>query len=232
MNDRRASDTTCWTLIRQASSGSEEDRERFARNYLDVVRSYLRSRWKGTRMLGDLDDAVQEVFLECFREGGVLDRLDDRRPVSFRAFFFGVSRNVALRWEKRAGRRRERHAVMDIDPQRLAAAEATQSRVFDREWARALFRQAGELQRERARASGEAALKRVELLELRSGEDLPVRAIAERWGQEARVVHKEYARAREEFEAALLDILALHYPEETTADHRKRCLELIELLGA
>ncbi|MBK8268830.1 MAG: hypothetical protein IPK83_11220 [Planctomycetes bacterium] len=38
------------------------------------------------RTRGDLDDAVQDVFLECFRPDGALDRLDVHRPGGFRAF--------------------------------------------------------------------------------------------------------------------------------------------------
>ena len=95
-------------MIEQASAGSPQEREAFASRYLEVVRAYLSNRWRGTDMLGELDDAVQEVFLECFREGGVLERVSDRQPTSFHAFLYGVCRNVAKRWEKSAGLQRGR----------------------------------------------------------------------------------------------------------------------------
>jgi len=222
--------TTCWRVIEQASAGSREDREKFASKYLDVVRAYLSSRWRGTDLLADLDDAVQEVFLECFKQGGVLERIRERRPASFRAFLFGVSRNVARRWEKDAGRERGRHAPLDVDPERLAADEATQSRVFDRAWAQTLFRQAGDLQRERAQAAGEAALRRVELLELRFRDGLPIRAIAARWNHEPAAVHKEYAKAREEFKSALVEVISFHHPGLTGAEIEAKCVDLVTLL--
>ena len=67
---------TCWTLIRAAAAGEEEDRSVFAHRYLPVVRSYLGVRWESSVLRSQLDDAVQEVFLECFRRGGVLARVD------------------------------------------------------------------------------------------------------------------------------------------------------------
>jgi len=222
--------TTCWTLIRSASAGSEEGREQFAARYVDIVRMYLAHRWRGTSMLSELNDAIQEVFLELFREGGVLDVVRERRPSSFRSFLYGVSRNVARRREKDVVRQRRRYPVVDIDPDRQEAEEARQSRVFDRAWALAIFRQAGELQRERAEMVGERARKRVRILELRHQEDMPIREIALRWGQKAAVLHKEYAKARVEFKSALLEVLSFHYPGITDTKLNAKCLQLIELL--
>ena len=39
-----------------------------------MVRAYLTARWRGTVCWQDLDDTFQEVFVECFRPGGPLDR--------------------------------------------------------------------------------------------------------------------------------------------------------------
>jgi RNA polymerase sigma-70 factor (ECF subfamily) len=208
------------------------DRDTFASRYLEIVRAYLANRWRGTTMIAELDDAIQEVFLECFRKGGVLDRVQDQPPESFRGFLYGVSRNVARRREKDVARQRQRQPAVDIDAERLEAGESTQSRVFDRAWARALFRQAGELQRENAEAAGERPRRRVRLLELRHQEGLPIREIAARWGEEAAILHKEYARARAEFKSALLEVLSFHYPGFSSAELDGKCLQLIELLGA
>jgi hypothetical protein len=64
------SQSTCWTVIRAAAAGSADDREELARRYLGVVRTYLAARWRGSALRPDLDDAVQEVFVACFKEGG------------------------------------------------------------------------------------------------------------------------------------------------------------------
>ena len=98
--------STCWTTVRGAASGCREDREAFARSYIPVVSAYFRARWGGTPLLTEIDDAVQEVFYDCFRSDGALARVDSTRPGGFRAFLFGVVRNIALRRED--ARRRNR----------------------------------------------------------------------------------------------------------------------------
>src|SRR5207248_3872215 len=124
---------------------------------------------------------------------------------SFRAFLYGVIRNVARRFESRpvraAGRLPE-----------IAADEASQSRLFDRAWAQAIMAEAARLQRQRAAEGGPEAARRVELLRLRFEENLPIRAIAERWGADPARLHHAYALARQEFRAALLAVLAFHQP--------------------
>lgn len=223
------SDSTCWMLIAGAAAGRTQDREEFARRYAPVARAYLAHRWKGACLISELDDAVQNVFLECFRKDGVLDRTSQDRPRSFRALLYGVIRNVALRCERRAGQqRRERPSA--LDPELLPNDDATLSQVFDRAWATSVFRQAGLLQTERAREAGEKALRRVELLSLRTREGLPIREIARRWKMDAATVHKEYARARREFKAALTDTVTFHNPGASPAEIETKCTELLELL--
>ena len=82
----------------------------------------------------------------------------------------------------------------------------------------------------RAEVADESARKRVRILELRHQENMPIREIAVRWGQEAAVLHKEYAKARLEFRSALLKVLSFHYPGLTDAELEEKCLHLIELL--
>ncbi len=94
-------ESTCWTVVCAAVAGSRTDREELARRYLGVVRAYLRTRWRTSQQQSDLDDAVQEVFVECFRAGGALDAVVDGRVPSFRAFLYGIVRNVARRFEAR-----------------------------------------------------------------------------------------------------------------------------------
>ena len=98
------SESTCWTVIRAAAAGSPSDREELARRYLGVVRAYLAARWRGSGLRPDLDDAIQEVFVECFRQGGALEAAGDGWVPSFRAFLYGVVRNVARRFESRPKR--------------------------------------------------------------------------------------------------------------------------------
>jgi RNA polymerase sigma-70 factor (ECF subfamily) len=179
-------------MIRGAAEGKPQDREEFARRYERIIRTSLRGRWRGSRLATEIDDAVQEVFLDCFREGGALAKANPGHGNSFRAFLYGVVMNVARRFER-------------------ARARAGLPLLFDRAWAEALMGQAAMLQTVRAREVGPDAERRVELLRLRFQNDLPVREIAQRWGADAARVHHEYAKAREEFHQALHDVVKEHH---------------------
>lgn len=200
-----ASESTCWTLIRDAAAGNPSDREELARRYLSTVRAYLSARWRGAALRDDLDDATQEVFVECFRQGGAVEVAAAGRVPHFRAFLYGVVRNVARRFESRPGR------TAGPLPDTTADDEC-QSRLFDRTWAQAIMAEAAQLQRQRAAEGSPEAVQRVELLRLRFEENLPIRAIAELWGTDAARLHHAYALARQEFRAALLAVLSFHEP--------------------
>jgi RNA polymerase sigma-70 factor (ECF subfamily) len=168
----------------------------------------------------EIDDAVQEVFVECFRPGGVLAKADPGRPGGFRAFFYGALRNVAARHEQQAGRKSAAMAVTPSELDRGAGAGESASVVFDRAWARAVMREAAARHTERARTAGPAALRRHEILRLRFQEGMPIRDIARLWQQEATFVHHEYATARKEFEAALREVVAERQPGSTVEQER------------
>jgi len=221
-----ATASTCWTVIQAAAAGSKEDGTQFVQRYAPLVRAYLAARWRQSPYACELDDAVQEVFVDCFRPDGVLARADAACAGGFRAFLYGVVRLVALRFESRHARQRERQASSDADLGAIVADDESLSEVFDRAWANALVREAAELQEKQARQNGEAALLRVELLRLRFHHGLPIRDIAERWQKETAWVHHEYARAREEFKSALTEVVAFHQPG-TAADVQRTCANLI-----
>jgi RNA polymerase sigma factor (sigma-70 family) len=218
--------STCWTLVHNAAQGDYSSRAEFSSRYAPVVRSYLSARWRGSAHFSDADDAVQEVLLECIRQGGLLERAQAGRPGGFRAFLFGAVRNIALRFENREGRRR---AIGDIDLANVPDRDDALSKIFDRALARSIMCEAAERQIALA-ASREDALQRVDLLKLRFQEGLPIREIATLWGVDAEHLHRQYARARKEFHAALRDVVASHVatnPGEVDA----RCAELLSLLG-
>lgn len=217
---------TCWSLIGRAAAGDGAARSRFSHGYLPLVRAFLTARWRGTPLAAEVDDAVQDVFVECFRPAGPLGRAHPDHG-DFRGFLFGVVRKVALRLEER---RRGRGAAT-ADPgvfEDLADPAVGVSRVFDREWARALMREAGE--RMQQRAGDDAAQRRVELLRLRFGGDLPIRDIAARWQMDADAVHRAYARAREEFRLCLREVVAFHLvrSEAELDDECRRLFAMLE----
>jgi RNA polymerase sigma-70 factor (ECF subfamily) len=215
-------------LIRDAAEGQTDAREEFARRYESVIRAYLGARWRQTPLLDEIDDAAQETFLACFKKDGALVRVDPDRAGSFRAYLYGVVRNVARRAEeKRAHAEQQPDSGLDLGE--LESREEPLSSVFDRAWAKAILRQALRLQSNRARGRGDDAVRRVELLRLRFREGLPIREIAALWGEDATRLHREFARARREFRAALRLVVKDHSPAEH-ADLDAECARLAGLL--
>lgn len=217
------SEATCWTVIRGAAAGCERNRAVFARRYAPVIRAYLLARWRRSPLASEIDDATQDVFLDCFRENGALSRADTGRP--FRAFLYGVVRNVARRCEH-ARARAGLQPPSGFDP---PGREETLGRVFDAAWAKAIMKQAAALQRDTA-LGDERATARVELLRLRFQEGVPIREIAARWNDDPARLHHEYATARDEFRAALREVVAEHSPG-TPGDVERECQRLIRCFG-
>jgi RNA polymerase sigma factor (sigma-70 family) len=215
-------ESTCWTLIRGAAAGSAKDRETFALLYEPVVRAYLGARWQQSPLLREMDDVVQDVFVECFKQGGALDRVEHRTRVgAFHAFLHGVVRNVAGRIEEKRSIRHERQEETGFEIGNVVADEEPLSRAFDRAWMMALLRQAVRHQEEAARGRDEAARRRLVLLRLRFAKDLPIREIARQWDVPPEKLHHEYASAREEFKSSLREVLAFHDPDDPKALERE-----------
>lgn len=216
-------------MIHGASGGRAEDRETFVRRYGPLVKAYLKARWRSSPQAEDLDDAYQEFFIECFRQGGALDRVQPGRGGGFRAFFYGVLRNVALRAESKRGRQREQQITTGVGLEDLEHREARIHALFERGWARSVMREAAGRQEEEARRLGDEALRRVELLRLRFHDDLPIRVIAERWGADPVRVHRDYAKARREFRQALREVMDFYHPN-APEEAEKECSRLLGML--
>jgi RNA polymerase sigma-70 factor (ECF subfamily) len=220
-------ESTCWTVIAAVAAGCAAQRAAFAQHNQPVIRAYLAARWRNTPCLQALDDAVQEVFVACFQRDGLRARAQSDRPGGFRAFLYGVVRNVARRLEARRGR--DRQAAGDVDVDQFPADQESLARLFERAWARSLMREAAQRQQDHARRAGAAALRRVELLRLRFHDGLPIRAIATRGQIDAVTLHHEYAQARQEFKAARVEVVAFHHPG-APADVERHCANLLSLL--
>ena len=221
---------TCWTLVEGATTGDERCRAEFAARYLPAIRAYLVARWRPTPLLDAVDDAVQQVFVDCFREDGALTRLDPTREGGFRPFLYGVVRNVARHVETRRARNREHPPGSRVDLRELEGREEDLAHAFDRAWALGIVREAFALQRARAAERGDGAMRRVELLELRFVEDLPIRDVALRWDEDPARLHKEYAKARREYRSALHDVVAFHRPGPPQAVEQA-CREILALIS-
>lgn len=222
---------TCWMLIRGAAEGRLGEREEFARRYLPTVRAYLAARWSGSPLAADIEDVVQEVFLACFREGGVLQRANEDHGGSFRGLIYRVTQNLALHAERTRMRRRRRVSDGPFEVDWVPASEATLSRVFDRHYAQAILRDARRIMEQRAAMQDDASRRRVELLRLRFEEGLPIREIAARWNEEPARLHREYAKASREFKVALAEAVTAAEGCHA-AELQQHCDKLLQLLRA
>lgn len=180
--------------------------------------------------LPEADGGVQELFVGCLRDRGVLARAGEGDVQAFRAFLLGVVRKVALRLERERGRRGSREKKAEPALEERPADEEGLSRVFDRAWAQSLAREAADVRAKRAREDGEDSLRRVELLRLRFHEGLPIRRIAELWGADPARVRDDSAQAGTEFVRALREGVARRYPASPEA--LKRVVgDVLNLLG-
>jgi RNA polymerase sigma factor (sigma-70 family) len=226
-NELSSTDRTSWTLIHDAANSDQEARTEFVERYLPVVRTYFGARWKGKPYIGDLEDAVQEVFLQCFQEGGALGRVDPERG-SFSGFLYGVARRVAQAFETRKAKQLNRQGPGSFHPELMSIDETSLSHVFDRAWAMSVIHEAGDLNRARGAEEGGDRLQRVELLRLVFHEGKRIREIAATWNEEAKRVHWAYARARKDFLNAMCEVLMQRgYAKETIEAECKRVFTLL-----
>ncbi len=221
-------EATCWTMISGAASGNDNDRREFAARYMPCVRAYLRARWRGRLDVHELEDALQEVFIECLREGGALGRAQRGQGEGFRAFLYGVVRNVARRSETRRARRLDEPGSVTFHADQVHTDEASLSHVFDRAWAEATLREAMSAMEQAAAKTGGDRPRRVELLRLRFQGGLSIHEIAQEWDVDRGFLHHEFKRALRDFERSLKEVVGFHHPDAPEAVDRE-CRELLAL---
>lgn len=221
-------DELSWSLIGRAADGDPTARDTFSSAYLPVVRRFFVARWRNTPWSDTVDDAVQEVFIECLRDDGALRKASAARG-DLGGFLFGVSRNVAQRFEQRAAREHDRNQAVGSAIELVHARETTLSVSFDRGWALTLVRLAGERMQAAAQSGTEGQQLRARLLQMRFGEGMPIREIAARWRAEPRQVHHAYEKARKEFHEVLRQVMAEHgaLPDENPDAAIMRLLSLL-----
>ncbi|MBK8974388.1 MAG: sigma-70 family RNA polymerase sigma factor [Planctomycetes bacterium] len=206
-------DPTRWSIIHAAAEGDEGARGSFARWYGPAIRAYFAARWQRGPLGREIDDAAQDVFVDCFKQGGALMRANSRCPGGFRAYLHGIMRVVARRFEQRAKRRR----MLLLDPsemETLCGPDETPSHAYDRAWAEGVVREATDLYEQRARRRGAVGERRIALLHARFGDGQPIRDVAKAWDVSPVILHADYARARAEFRAMLRRVVRTHHPED------------------
>ena len=210
---------------------SSEERKAFVDQYSSAIRAYLAKRWRGSRLSVHVEDAAQDIFVECFRDNGALSRVDPSYPGGFRPFLYGIIRNIARRVEMQAARNTltsSHESTLHIG---VESKDKCVSSEIDRRWALNVIHKALAKQEEYARSLGGVAARRVELLRLRFQRNLPIRRIAELWHEDAQRLHHEYARARTDYRKALRDVVAEQYASLTRRELENKCRALVELLG-
>ncbi len=226
-----APDETCWTVLRAASDGDAAARAVFARSYAGPIRAYLKHRWRDRSIASHIDDAIQDVFVECYKPEGVLERAEPGRG-DFRALLYGVVRNVARRYEERTAKSIHRAPKESVYLDELPHQADALSRVFDRTWAQSLLREAVERHRTASGDGDPEALHRFRVLRMRHDDGFAVREIATKLGEpDVAKVHNDYRRARREFAVHLRAVVARHTGVEGD-DIDTECRRLTGLLGA
>ncbi len=220
---------TSWSLVQRAAAGNPADREGFAQRYDPVIRAYLSARWKLPYDHDRVQDGTQEVFVQCFKQGGALETAEPGYAGGFRAFLYGVARNVAMMMERSWARRREVSAHSEIRLDEFDRSEATLSQAFDRAWAALLTHEARELMQQRAAASDHLA-ERLLALELRYQQGLPSREVARRMGIPGERAYQLVRAAKRDFRVALLEVMASYHATAAEEELEQRCADLLALL--
>ena len=198
--------TEVWQLVEAAGAGDVAARAEFLQQFGPLVRLWLQQRWRDTPFRGLVDDAVQDVFVECCRPDGALRRADPERCVhGIEVYLRGIVRNVAARLERTEARHFGHRRDLEVGqastmPARLGVADQ-----IDRAWAMAQIGAAFDLVAH-TDSSGATGHSLRELLHLHFEEAMPVRAIAGAWHTKVEHVHELRRRACGTFRACLLRV--------------------------
>lgn len=222
-----SADFTSWSMILGAAAGRPVERDLFSRRYGAVIRAYLAARWRVSKDSPGVADATNDVFVDCFKDGGALSRVDPSFAGGFRAFLYGVVRNVALMAERRIARQRDAAGGFAVED--LADSEASLSRVFDRAWAEAVVQEARDRMGTRASRSPGAA-RRFRALAMRFEQGMPPREIAAALDEPVERIYEALREARIEFKAMLMEVMAGYHPVANEAELERHCVELLAAL--
>ncbi len=221
---RPAAPTTNWNVVLSASQPHHDARTEFAVRYAPVIRRYLAGRWRIPSDAPRIDDALQDVFVECFKHGGALERVLPGGDGGFRAYLFAVTRNVAREFE----RQRRCDPLLDADA-RPDHGQDRPSVTFDRSWAR-------EIAREAMREFGSTSRRPEERLQfetvrLRFQQELLPREIAARLdGLTARRVSKLIETGMRRYEECLYRVLQRRNPAASRYDLAQTCRGVLQAL--
>lgn len=197
-------DPRCWQEALAAARGDAAARAAFWAHHARQIHAWLWLRWRHGTLRSSLDDAAQEVYLECFRPGGAMAHLDPTRAHHGLApFLRAIVRNVAQRFERARRREREHreaYATGRATTDAGVANDTAHGAVDHEQLAAALAR----LERDDPEHDGPHSLRTFVRLHFEQG--LPVRAIAHAWHELPAHVHDLRRRACRHLRACLRDV--------------------------
>ncbi len=198
---------TSWNLVSLAGTDVDLARREFALRYEKFVRRVLAKRWLGTIFCNDFDDAIQEVFIECFKPGGVIERADSRRGNSFRTLLFQVASHVAARFER--SHRRWQSQGMDEDLlNEMATTHASGYDVVTQEEVSDLVREA---LRRMIHHHDPDVRSRGQLLDRHICQNEKIIAMAGGDSGVAERLHREHRKAKKEWKSFLVEVVQSEY---------------------
>lgn len=175
----------------------------------------------------DVEDAVQEVLLECLKAGGALERASEAKCTRFRAYLGGITRNVGLRHlrvrKNQPSALEETEFVSDSSPDVEANLNAA--------WSQAVLGEAMALL-VRESCLAETARLRLRVLQLRHQEGLKAAQVAEMLGISATRVHHLTSEAKNEYRLALLSVVSQQNPGLGRAEIEAECVALLQASDA
>ncbi|MCY2966996.1 MAG: sigma-70 family RNA polymerase sigma factor [Planctomycetota bacterium] len=216
-------------MIRGAAAGDARSREVFALRYEPIVRQYFQGKWRTGRHRNYIDDAVQDVFVACYKDHGALQRADPEWG-GFRSFLAGVCINVSRRIEERQLQRRGwQTSPTASELENCASDEATASAYFDQAWALMIVRETRQRLKESANNNPDAE-RRVEVLRLYFDDKLPIQEIALILGETPKQISRDKEKVLVEFHKLLRKVVEIHLPG-TPGEVERECRALMECLA-
>lgn len=198
----------CWADIGRLSSAGKPEQRAFAARYAPALRAYFEARWADGPLARQSEAAVEEIFREIWHRARAQAAEGAPPPGGLRAHFLDLARAAAGRLESKAS--------LPAAPTPTRPEEA-----YHAAWARVVMRLAAVEQAERVKEDREGR-KRVELLRLRYFGGIALSDIARLWKTDEREIGASFAKAKEEFESALLHVIACHAPGPPEAARAER----------
>ena len=199
---------TSWVLVGLAGTDEDLAQREFALRYEKFVRRILAKRWLGTVFRTYFDDAIQEVFVECFKPNGVIEKANAQNGNSFRTYLFQVASHVAARFERTHQRQQSIASTNDDHLDDLSSQAMSAYDLVTREEVADLVREA--LHRMTHHYNPEVR-KRGQLLDRHTCQGEKIIAIADGNPDLAEQLHRDHTKAKREWKSFLVEVVQSEY---------------------